>query len=201
MGFSEGDLKRSYEFIKAINDLKKIQRLSLIESGGRRESDAEHIWHLLMYVWVFSYYHDKPLDLVRVFKLALIHDLPEMYAGDVYANAPEEERLSKKEGEAEAFRKITRGLPDSIRKDLEASFNEYEERQTEEAKFVWAFDKICPYVQYGITKGDFSDGLPGDLDVIKKKEAAVVVTGAVVAEVFKLAKEDESKARRGLAAL
>lgn len=151
-----------YNFIKVLNDFKSVERLSIIKENGRRESDAEHTWHLVMAIWLLSQEHHKPLDLLKCIKLALVHDLVELYAGDVYAFDPTNKRTEKEEKEQHAIQMIGSQLPDNLSNEIRSLWNEYEQRETEEGRFVWGVDKLMPRIQYIISKGDLSDNLPND---------------------------------------
>src|SRR3990172_10561809 len=126
--------------------MKRVDRLSLISKGGRRESDAEHTWHLVMFIWMFSYLYERNIDLLKAIKMGLVHDLVEIQAGDVYGLSSGLESR-KKAAEKKAALSIFGPLPEEISKELTDLWYEYERKETEESKFVWALDKICPRFQ------------------------------------------------------
>ncbi len=150
------------ESIKFLNKFKHIQRLSLISNKGRRESDAEHTWHLVMTVWMLSEQYEKKIDINKAIKIALVHDLPEMLAGDVFAHADAQTKEQKKENEEKALTEIIVKLPISFGNEIRELWNEYENRKSEEAKFVWLADKLMPRVQQELTEGDLSDEMEYD---------------------------------------
>ncbi len=96
-------VEQLYSFIKLLNSFKSVDRLSLIKEGGRRESDAEHTWHITMAVWLMTTAYDKPVDVLRCIKMALVHDLVEIYAGDVYGFDASNKRSEKEEKEQSAM--------------------------------------------------------------------------------------------------
>lgn len=155
-------ISQLYSFIRELNNFKSIERLSVIKQDGRRESDAEHTWHLVMTVWLFSHTYDKKLDLLKTIKLALVHDLVELYSGDIYGGALPEARANKEKNEREALLKLCSQLPKSMSEELDYLWNEYEERRTNEAEYVWALDKIMPSLMLTITKTDRATGMPTD---------------------------------------
>ncbi len=132
------------EFLKEIEKFKYIERRILLEN--RKESDAEHAWHLAMFVFLFEKDLPKDLNFLKMFKLALMHDLVEIYAGDTFI-FDEEGKKTKKEREAKAALKLFSQLPEDLEKDFHELFNEWEESKTREAKFVHSFDKIQPMIQ------------------------------------------------------
>ncbi|NLO98519.1 MAG: HD domain-containing protein, partial [Peptococcaceae bacterium] len=78
-------LAKQIEFIKEIDKLKKIYRQSVISDGSREENDAEHSWHLAVMAMVLhEYANDRQLDLLKVIKMVLIHDIVEIDAGDTF---------------------------------------------------------------------------------------------------------------------
>ena len=79
-------------------------------------------------------------------KLALMHDLVEIYAGDTFAY-DKQNQATKKERESKAAAKLFSQLPEDLSKEFMNLFDEYEEIQTKEAKFVKSFDKIQPILQ------------------------------------------------------
>lgn len=129
-------------FLREIEGFKTIYRRIYLD-GGRNESDAEHTWHLCMFALLLNKELDLNLDLEKTFKLVLLHDLPELYAGDTYA-FDEEGKKTKAEREERAAEKLFAMLPEDLAKELHELFKEYEECKTAEARFVKAVDKIQP---------------------------------------------------------
>ena len=78
------DLIKQIEFIKEIDKLKFIQRKTSLINSDRRENDAEHSWHLAMMAVVLAGYANEPVDVLKVIKMVLIHDIVEIDAGDVF---------------------------------------------------------------------------------------------------------------------
>ncbi len=128
-------------FIKEIDRLKTIDRQTPIHVGGRVENTAEHSWHLAMTVMVFEKMSPVKLDINKAVKMALLHDIVEIDAGDVIIYG---DQSSKKEKEALARERIFGLLPDLIAEDFKAIWNEFEEGQSAEAKYVSAIDRFLP---------------------------------------------------------
>ena len=79
---SDTRLNKQIEFIFEVDKLKKIYRQSIITDGSREENDAEHSWHLaLMAIVLHEYANDKNIDLLKVLKMVIIHDIVEINAG------------------------------------------------------------------------------------------------------------------------
>ena len=78
------DLLKQVEFIKEIDKLKYIKRRTKLFNSDRRENDAEHSWHLAMMAVVLAEYSEKPIDVLKVIKMVLIHDIVEIDSGDIF---------------------------------------------------------------------------------------------------------------------
>ncbi|AZZ36305.1 phosphohydrolase [Bdellovibrio sp. qaytius] len=128
-------------FVKEIDRLKTIDRQTPIHVGGRVENTAEHSWHLAMTVLVFEKMSPVKLDINKAVKMALLHDIVEIDAGDVIIYG---DQSSKKAKEALARERIFGLLPAEIGEDFKALWNEFEEGQCAEAKFVSAIDRFLP---------------------------------------------------------
>lgn len=133
-------------FLQEIEKCKAIERKMYCSNPDRAESDAEHSWHLAMFVLLFEKELPKNLDSTRMLKLALMHDLAEIYAGDTFA-FDKEGQATKKERELESAKKLFSQLPEDLREEFMDLFEEYEEVKTPESKFVKSFDKIQPILQ------------------------------------------------------
>ena len=99
-----------------------------------------------MFLILFEKDLPKNLDNEKMVKMALIHDLVEIYAGDTFF-FDEKGREGKKEREHEAAKKLFAQLPEDLEKEFWSLFNEFEDSETKESKIVQAFDKIQPIVQ------------------------------------------------------
>lgn len=139
-------------FIKEIDRLKTIERQTPIHTGGRVENTAEHSWHLALTVMVFEKMSPVKLDINKAIKMALLHDIVEIDAGDVIIYG---DQSSKKEKEAKACDRIFGLLPDDIARDFKDIWNEFEEGESAEAQYVSAIDRFLPlYSNY--LNGGFS---------------------------------------------
>jgi len=139
-------------FLKEIDKLKLVEREPYCSDLKTREDDACHSWHLAMFLILFQKDLPKDLDSERMLKIALIHDLVEIYAGDTFAFDKVNKKTQKKR-ELAAAKKLFSQLPDDLNKDLSGLFREFEEVKTPEAKMVQSFDKIAPMLQNLICNG------------------------------------------------
>jgi putative hydrolases of HD superfamily len=166
----EKELVSAIEFL---NKFKQIERFSIIKKDGRRESDAEHTWHLIVTLWLLSEYYEKKIDLNKAIKIALVHDLPEIIAGDVYAHSTDITKEQKKKNEEKAMEEIISKMPNKFAKEVKELWEEYEKRETEEAKFVWLTDKLMPRLMCKFTEGDCADHLKKDMKHKKTEDKKI----------------------------
>lgn len=141
------DIVNVYHFIKELNKLKLVFRNTTTEQN-RKESTAEHSWSVSMIVITLMNQlkneFDK-IDELKTIKLALIHDIVEIYADDVMA-FDIEARKNKEKIEAEALKKLMALNPD-LGQQLHDLWYEFEDKKTIEAKIAKAADAICPIFQ------------------------------------------------------
>lgn len=128
-------------FIKEIDRLKLIDRNTPIHAGGRVENTAEHSWHLAMTVLVLEKMSPVKLDINKAVKMALLHDVVEIDAGDVIIYG---DQSSKKDKEALARDRIFGLLPESLATEFKAIWDEFEAGESPEAKYVSAIDRFLP---------------------------------------------------------
>lgn len=140
-------------FLKEIEKLKLIERKIPVSNMKRLESDAEHSWHLAMFLLLFEKELPPQLNQLKMLKMALIHDLVEIYAGDTFAY-DDECKKSQNEREEKAAEKLFAQLPDDLKNEFYELFDEFEKAETKEAKIVKSFDKIQAILQNICTKGE-----------------------------------------------
>jgi len=140
-------------FILEVDKLKEVFRQTECTQSGRRENDAEHSWHLCLAVIVLAECANEPrIDVLRVLKMVIIHDLVEIDAGDTFAY--DTARMAgQHEREAVAADRIFGLLPRDQAAGFRALWDEFEERKTPEAKFAAAIDRFQPCLLNCSTKG------------------------------------------------
>jgi putative hydrolase of HD superfamily len=145
--------KNQIEFMLEVDKLKRIQRQTTLLDRSRQENSAEHSWHIALSVLILSEYaeaHD--LDLLQVIKLLLAHDLVEIDAGDTYCY-DEIGGQDQKARESEAADRIFSILPGDQAATFRSLWNEFEDRQTPEARFANALDRLQPFLHNYFTRG------------------------------------------------
>ena len=146
-------LAQQIRFIIEADKLKEIFRQTLVTQSRRRENDAEHSWHLTLLVIILAEHSNvQPLDVLRVLKMLIIHDLVEIDAGDTFAY--DTARMADQhEREAKAADRIFGLLPGDQTSELRSLWDEFEARQTPEAKFAAAVDRFQPMLLNCLTEG------------------------------------------------
>ncbi|MCC7261622.1 MAG: HD domain-containing protein [Candidatus Latescibacteria bacterium] len=140
-------------FILEVDKLKQILRQTLVSGGqGRRENDAEHSWHLGLMALTLREYAAEPVELLRVVEMLLIHDLVEIDAGDTFVY-DEAAQASKAEREERAAVRIFGLLPADQAARVRGLWEEFEARQTPEARYAAALDRYQPLLLNFATEG------------------------------------------------
>lgn len=110
---------------------------------GTRESDVEHSFHLALSATELAATYFPELDAGLVAQYSLVHDLPEVYAGDVWTfGITQADRDKKEAAEADATERLMKELPPHTAQLLKR----YESQSDAEALFVRFVDKMLPAV-------------------------------------------------------
>ncbi len=137
------ELAQRLRFILEIDKLKTVLRQTMLADDTRQENSAEHSWHLAMTALALAPFADEPVDLERVVKILLVHDIVEIDAGDVFIYDADA-RAAVAVAEQEAADRIFAMLPDPEGADLRSAWDEYEAKETPEAKFAYSCDRLQP---------------------------------------------------------
>lgn len=142
---NEERLRNQLNFLIEIDKLKTIYRKTRLADNSRCETVAEHSWHFSLMVLLLHEYSPTELDLLRVLKMALIHDLVEIYSGDTYAFIHHNAQQVK-ENEKKAAIDIFNILPQDQCSELLSLWNEFEEQKTFDSIFANAMDRFQPFI-------------------------------------------------------
>lgn len=135
--------EKQLSFLMEIDKQKEIIRQTYLADGSRKETDAEHAWHLALMCLIFSEYANEPIDVAKTVLMVLTHDLVEIDAGDTYAYDVQGNR-SKRSRELKAADRIYGLLPEEQGAYLRELWDEFEAMETPESKFANTLDKIQP---------------------------------------------------------
>lgn len=139
-------------FLVELDQMKNVLRQTLLADGSRRESDAEHSWHLAMFAMLLAEHADEPIDISRVIRMVLVHDLIEIYAGDTFCYDPKGNE-DKAEREAAAADRLYAMLPKDQGAEYRALWEEFDRMDTPDSRFAAALDRIQPLVNNYLTDG------------------------------------------------
>ncbi len=149
----EGRLSRQIEFIKEIDRLKTIVRQTYLMDASRQENDAEHSWHITLMAWLLEeHLKESRVDMLRVMKMLLVHDIVEIDAGDTFAYDVKGQE-GKWEKEQRAAERLFGLLPEDQSRELMELWLEFEQRETAEARYAAAMDRVQPLLHNYYTQG------------------------------------------------
>lgn len=174
-------LNQQLQFVVEIDKLKHVLRQTLLIDQSRRENDAEHSWHLAMMAIVLSEYAAQEVDLVRVLKMVLIHDLVEIDAGDTFCY-DEQGIATQADRERQAADRIFGLLPSDQEAELRSLWEEFEEKQSSDASFAAAIDRIQPVLHNYYTQGGTWKKAGVTADKVRKRIAPIAQAAPVLAQ-------------------
>lgn len=149
---AESRLDHQLRFIIELDRLKHIMRRTRLFDNSRHENDAEHGWHLAMMAMTLAEYSNAPIDVNKVVRMVLVHDIVEIDAGDTFLY-DEPASLGKEEAEKKAAERIFGLLPDDQARELKSLWEEFEARASAEGRFAAALDRLEPMMQNALTAG------------------------------------------------
>jgi len=154
MTISPDQLDGVLAFLRDAERLKTVTR-SGWTSEGQRESVAEHTWRLCLMAMLL-YGGSPDVDLARLLRMCLVHDLGEALGGDV--PAPEQQAAAPKAGQERAdLLRLTAPLPAPLREEIVELWDEYEAAASPEARLAKGLDKLETILQHtqGKNPADF----------------------------------------------
>ena len=146
--------QRQMTFILEADKLKQILRQTPITEKSRQENSAEHSWHVaLMAILLLEYAKNPQIDVLQIVKMLLIHDLVEIDAGDTFCY-DDQARQDQHYRELKAAKRIFNLLPSDQAAKMQALWDEYETRQTINAQYANALDRLQPILINYFTDGE-----------------------------------------------
>ncbi|MEL7291387.1 MAG: HD domain-containing protein [Pseudomonadota bacterium] len=137
-------LEKQLALIIELDQLKSVLRRTRVKSAdGRLENSAEHSWHVALMAVLLEEHANQPVDISRVVKMLLLHDIVEIDAGDTFvydavASAEQEQK------ERQAAERLFAMLPAEQGQELLELWFEFEQATSDDAKFAKALDRIIP---------------------------------------------------------
>ena len=166
------NLSKQVSFIKEIDKIKYIQRKTKLFNSDRPENDAEHSWHLAMMTIVLAEHSDTPIDVLKVIKMVLIHDIVEIDAGDTFIYDTLKSHTNT-DNERIAAKRIFGLLPKEQADELIAIWEEFETGVTNEAKFAKSMDRFEPLLQNTSNNGGKWKEFDVDYDKVYEKKKVI----------------------------
>jgi putative hydrolases of HD superfamily len=145
-------LLQQIEFIKEIDKIKYILRRTKLINSNRHENDAEHSWHLAVMAIILAEHANEPVDVLKVIKMVLIHDIVEIDTGDIFMYDTTRSHTNTEE-ERKAAHRIFGMLPTAQAEELMTLWEEFEAAESNEARFAKALDKLEPLLQNASNDG------------------------------------------------
>jgi putative hydrolase of HD superfamily len=142
-------IDQQMRFVAEIGKLKGVLRQTVLVGAGldRRENSAEHSWHLATMLLALGEYAPPGTDIARVAAMVLIHDLVEIDAGDLFVYADAEAQARQDAAERAAADRIFAILPADQGVELRKLWDEFTARQTTDARFARALDRLQPMLE------------------------------------------------------
>lgn len=137
------------DFMLQLDALKLVNRRTYISGGDRIENSAEHSWHLAMACWAFAELLQENYDIAKLIKLALLHDLGEIGAGDTFLYSDDRKNAHVKERESI---QQTASHPGNPIMNMVELWEEQEAGKTHEAKLLKVIDRLLPFL-HNISSG------------------------------------------------
>lgn len=139
-------LEQQIAFLNEADKLKHILRGTTLCDASRAENSAEHSWHLTLYALVLADQAGPDVDINRVIKMLILHDLVEIDAGDnpIFGDY---DAKAMEQAEQHAANRIFGLLPNDLRDDLRVIWEEFEAAQTPSARFAKSLDRFQPPMQ------------------------------------------------------
>lgn len=146
------ELEGIVKFVNFIHQFQEIERVMKIRGRESPENDVEHSYQLAMVSWYAISAYNLKLDVNKALKYALVHDLVEVYAGDVDAFDPDPKRdEKKKEKEHHAWLKMKEEFTEFP--EMIELIAQYESQKDAESKFVYALDKVIAPINIYLDNG------------------------------------------------
>ena len=156
-------LEKQLALVMELDQLKSVLRRTRVKSAqGRLENSAEHSWHVALMAILMEEHANEPVNIARVVKMLLLHDIVEIDAGDTFVYDTAASKLQA-EKELVAAQRLFALLPNDQGQELLELWLEFERAESADAKFGKALDRIIPmllnyhnngqsWLEHGVTR-------------------------------------------------
>ena len=144
------DIDDVTHFLLELDALKSINRRSYVTQTTRRENSAEHSWHLAMACWSIAEAFELDVNHERLLKMALVHDLGEIDAGDtfLFANSRSDAHVEERAGIARLQAERGNGIT-----ALSEVWEAQETGSSKESQLLRVIDRLLPFLLNLNTEG------------------------------------------------
>jgi putative hydrolase of HD superfamily len=145
-------MEKIIHFILELDKLKLVERKVRLSGSGRFENTAEHTWHIAMLAASLAPFAIEPIDISRVIKMLLVHDIGEIDTGDtiVFAQTGWAEH---KDAELRSAERIFGLLPEQAGDEFLQLWKEFEASESPDARFAHAADRAMPVLLNLVNQG------------------------------------------------
>jgi putative hydrolase of HD superfamily len=171
-------IERLSELQQFISNFSKIDRMLRMPGSARYENDVDHSFGLALTCWYLAPKIAPELNLEKIFKYSLSHDIVEIYAGDTFIFDKADKLASKSDREDAALTQLSNDWPDFS--DMVESSRGYKNKIDQEAKFVKAVDKILPLLLVELGEGEvFWNRHKITIDMMRQNKITIKVSDHV----------------------
>ena len=137
------DIDDVTHFLLELDALKRVNRRSYVTQTTRKENSAEHSWHLAMACWSIAELFALDVNHEKLLKMALVHDLGEIDAGDtfLYADTRTDAHVEERAGIARLQRERGNGIS-----DLSEVWEAQETGSSKESQLLRVVDRLLPFL-------------------------------------------------------
>ncbi len=174
-------LEQQFAFLNEADRLKQVLRATTLVDGSRRENSGEHSWHLALYAMVLADHAPEGVQLDRVIRMLILHDLVEIDVGDVpihSANGHAHASAETQAAEARAADRIFGLLPADLGHEFRALWEEFEAVETPDAIFAKSLDRVQPVMANLMSGGGTWATYDVTFDQLESRVGVKVARGA-----------------------
>ncbi|MDA5555718.1 HD domain-containing protein [Shimia sp. MMG029] len=183
-------LSQQIAFLTEVDKLKSVYRATKVLDGHRHEDSGSHSWHIALYALILGEHANRDINIDRVIRMLLIHDLVEIDVGDSPIHG-DHDIAAMEAAESAAADRIFGLLPADQATELRALWDEFEAAETDDAVFAKSIDRVQPVIgnletdggtwpEYNVTREQLEDrvgwkvakGAPAIWDHLKARIAA-----------------------------
>ncbi len=184
-------LEAQFAFLNEADRLKSVLRATTLVDGSRRENSGEHSWHLTLYAMTLADQSAPGVDIARVIKMLILHDLVEIDVGDVPIHSAQGKAHASAETQAAEQAAATRLfglLPPDLAQSFRALWEEFEAAETPDALFAKSLDRVQPVMANLMSGGGTWTRYNVTSDQLDSRVGAKIAKGAPALWTFIRAK-------------